>query len=189
MLQNFLYLHCSWRAALQSPMPPLRHLQPRQCRRLPPHQRPWQYQPHRQSLPQVKAWRWKRLKCMESPKPRKPRKCMKFPKLPKVLKGTKLPRCNPLKCTQTDPINPNQPENVIMENRLNTDALRIVQLEKLQELKAQEKNLRELQGELERINLKIKKKDALSTDDVKYLGQLGWLSALAVTVASVAANI
>ncbi|KXS32007.1 MAG: hypothetical protein AWT59_1875 [Candidatus Gallionella acididurans] len=45
-----------------------------------------------------------------------------------------------------------------MENRLNTDALRIVQLEKLQELKAQEKNLRELQGELERINLKIKKR-------------------------------
>lgn len=76
-----------------------------------------------------------------------------------------------------------------MENRLNTDALRIVQLEKLQELKAQEKNLKELQGELERINLKIKKKDALSTEDVKYLSQLGWLSALAVTIASVAANI
>ena len=64
-----------------------------------------------------------------------------------------------------------------------------MQLEKLQELKAQEKNLKELQGELERINLKIKKKDALSTEDVKYLSQLGWLSALAVTIASVAANI
>ncbi|MHB1237425.1 MAG: hypothetical protein ACYCY7_07665 [Gallionella sp.] len=76
-----------------------------------------------------------------------------------------------------------------MENRLNTDALRIVQLEKLQELKAQEKNLRELQGELERINLKIKRKDALSPDDVSYLSQLGWLAALSVTVASIAANI
>lgn len=76
-----------------------------------------------------------------------------------------------------------------MENRLNTEELRIVQLEKLQELQAQQKNLQELQGELERINLKIKKRDALSTEDVKYLSQLGWLSALAVTVASVAANI
>lgn len=76
-----------------------------------------------------------------------------------------------------------------MENRLNTDELRIVQLEKLHELQAQQKNLQELQGELERINLKIKKKDAPSTEDVKYLSQLGWLSALAVTIASVAANI
>ena len=71
-------------------------------------------------------------------------------------------------------------------NTLNTQALINVQLDKLQELQAQQKNLKQLQGELERINLKIKNKDELSPDDVAYLGQLGWLTALAVTIASIA---
>ncbi|HUW76593.1 MAG TPA: hypothetical protein VMV70_07905 [Gallionella sp.] len=73
-----------------------------------------------------------------------------------------------------------------MDNQLNTQALINVQFDKLQELQAQQKNLKELQVELERINLKIKNKDALSPDDVAYLGQLGWLTALAVTIASIA---
>jgi len=73
-----------------------------------------------------------------------------------------------------------------MEKQLNTQALINVQLDKLQELQAQQKNLKQLQGELERINLKIKNKDELSPDDVAYLGQLGWLAALAVTIASIA---
>lgn len=74
-----------------------------------------------------------------------------------------------------------------MDNQLNTQALINVQLDKLQELQAQQENLKELQIELERINLKIKNKDALSPDDTAYLGQLGWLAALAVTIASIAA--
>jgi len=73
-----------------------------------------------------------------------------------------------------------------MENQLNTQALRSVQLDKLKELQAQQKNLKQLQAELEKINLKVKNKDALSPDDVAYLGQLGWLTALAVTIASIA---
>lgn len=73
-----------------------------------------------------------------------------------------------------------------MENQLNTQALISVQIDKLKELQAQQKNLKQLQGELERINLKIKNKDELSPDDVAYLGQLGWLAALAVTIASIA---
>ena len=73
-----------------------------------------------------------------------------------------------------------------MENQFDTNELRIVQLNKLQELKAQEKNLVKLQGELARLNLKMKKKEKLSSDDVTYLGQLGWLAALAVTIASIA---
>ena len=73
-----------------------------------------------------------------------------------------------------------------MENQFDTNELRIVQLNKLQELQAQEKNLTKLQGELARLNLKIKRKEKLSSDDVTYLGQLGWLAALAVTIASIA---
>lgn len=73
-----------------------------------------------------------------------------------------------------------------MENQLGTHELRIVQLNKLQELQAQEKNLAKLQGELAKLNLKIKKKEKLSSDDVTYLGQLGWLAALAATIASIA---
>jgi len=73
-----------------------------------------------------------------------------------------------------------------MDNQLNTQGLINVQLDKLQELQAQQKNLKKLQTELERINLKIKNKNALSPDDAAYLGQLGWLTALAVTIASIA---
>ena len=76
-----------------------------------------------------------------------------------------------------------------MKTHLDTHALRIVQLDKLKELQAQEINLKRLHGELERINLKIKSKDALSPDDVKYLGQLGWLAALSATIASIAASV
>jgi TolA-binding protein len=77
----------------------------------------------------------------------------------------------------------------IMEDQINTHTLRIVQLEKLKELKAQEKNLKKLQGELKRINQKIKNKEELSLDDIAYLRELGWLAALAVTITSIAANI
>lgn len=76
-----------------------------------------------------------------------------------------------------------------MEDQINTHTLRIVQVEKLKELKAQEKNLKKLQGELKRIDQKIKNKEELSLDDIAYLRELGWLAALAVTITSIAANI
>ena len=75
------------------------------------------------------------------------------------------------------------------EKQLDTHALRIVQVEKLKELQSQQKNLKDLQGELERINLKIKKHEKLSEEDTKFIGELGWLSALAVTIASIAASL
>jgi TolA-binding protein len=75
------------------------------------------------------------------------------------------------------------------EDQIDTQQLRIVQLETLKELKAQEKNLKKLQEELARINLKIKNKDDLSKDDIEYLRQLGWLGALAIAITSIAANI
>jgi TolA-binding protein len=76
-----------------------------------------------------------------------------------------------------------------MEKQLDTTALRIVQLEKLKELQSQQKNLKELQSELERINQKIKKHEKLSEEDTKFIGELGWLSALAVTIASIASSV
>ena len=76
-----------------------------------------------------------------------------------------------------------------MENQINTHELRIVQVEKLKELKAQEKNLKKLQDELEKINSKIKNKTELSRDDLAFLSELGWLAALAVTITGIAANI
>ena len=45
-----------------------------------------------------------------------------------------------------------------MGSLLDTHTSRIAQLDKLKELQAQERNLKVLQGELERINLKIKSK-------------------------------
>jgi len=76
-----------------------------------------------------------------------------------------------------------------MEPHLDTQQLRIVQVEKLKELQAQQKNLKQLQSELERINSKIKNHEKLSMEDTKFIGELGWLSALAVTIASIAASL
>jgi len=76
-----------------------------------------------------------------------------------------------------------------MGPHLDTQQLRIVQVEKLKELQAQQKNLKQLQSELERINSKIKNHEKLSTEDTKFIGELGWLSALAVTIASIAASL
>jgi len=76
-----------------------------------------------------------------------------------------------------------------MSDQLDTTALRIVQQDKLMELKAQQKNLEHLQAELNRINQKLQKKEPLSVEDTKFMGNLGWLSALSVTIASIAASI
>ncbi|MGA8863920.1 MAG: hypothetical protein WBM09_02455 [Gallionella sp.] len=76
-----------------------------------------------------------------------------------------------------------------MAENLDTKNLRIVQQEKLKELQAQQKNLKELQAELERINTKIKNKEKLSEEDTKFIGNLGWLSALAVTIAALASSL
>jgi hypothetical protein len=76
-----------------------------------------------------------------------------------------------------------------MEQHTDTSTLRTVQQEKLKELKAQQKNLKELQAELERINSKIKNNEKLSVDDTRFIGDLGWLTALSVTIASIAASL
>ncbi len=80
-------------------------------------------------------------------------------------------------------------ENLIMEQHLDTQTLRVVQQDKLKELEGQQENLQKLRTELERINAKLNKHEKLSADDTKYLSSLGWLSALSVTIASLAVTL
>jgi hypothetical protein len=47
----------------------------------------------------------------------------------------------------------------------------------------------ELQSELEVIEKKVKDNQALSEDDVKFVGELGWLTAAAVLVTSIAVGL
>jgi hypothetical protein len=63
------------------------------------------------------------------------------------------------------------------------------QQQKLIEIQAQQEKLKILQVELERLNEKIEKNEKLTPDESAYLGQLGWLSAAAVTIASIAASL
>ncbi len=82
-------------------------------------------------------------------------------------------------------------EETTMNQMTDTDTtqLRIVQQQKLDELQSHQKNLHELKTELEKINLKIKKHEKLSAKDTEFISELGWLSALAVTIAGIAASI
>jgi hypothetical protein len=74
-------------------------------------------------------------------------------------------------------------------NKLDTRTLRIVEAEKLKELKAQQKNLKHLQSELKKIKLKLKHNQHLSENDIKILSELGWLAALGVTITALASAI
>ncbi|OIR18265.1 hypothetical protein GALL_15930 [mine drainage metagenome] len=76
-----------------------------------------------------------------------------------------------------------------MEKKSDTTALKANQQAKLKELQMQQAKLKELQVELERINAKIKNHEKLSTEDTKFIGDLGWLTALSVTIASIAASL
>jgi hypothetical protein len=76
-----------------------------------------------------------------------------------------------------------------MDNTLDTSALRLVYQDKIKELQMQQGNLKELEAELNRINAKINKKEELTQDDTKFIGNLGWLTALSVSIAAIAASL
>jgi predicted phage-related endonuclease len=61
--------------------------------------------------------------------------------------------------------------------------------EKLDELHAQQAKLKHLQSELDVIESKIENGEELSKDEVKFAAELGWLSAAAVAIATVATSI
>jgi hypothetical protein len=54
---------------------------------------------------------------------------------------------------------------------------------------ASQQKVEELQSELDVIEKKEKNNQALSGDDVKFVGELGWLTAAAVLVTSIAAGL
>jgi hypothetical protein len=76
-----------------------------------------------------------------------------------------------------------------MDKDLDTSALRLVHEEKLKDLQKQQGNLKELEAELNRISAKINKREELTVDDTKFIGNLGWLTALSVSIAAVAASL
>jgi len=75
-----------------------------------------------------------------------------------------------------------------IEAKSKADVLETKQV-KLKELHAQQEKLKELQSELGVIESKIKNNEKLSKEDTKFIGELGWLSAAAVAIASIAASI
>ena len=75
-----------------------------------------------------------------------------------------------------------------METKSNTNASNARQ-EKLKEVQAQQEKLRKLNAELDKLNSKIENNEKLTPDESAYLGQLGWLSAAAVTIATIAASL
>jgi Skp family chaperone for outer membrane proteins len=75
-----------------------------------------------------------------------------------------------------------------METKSNV-SMSDAKLEKLNEIQAHQENLKKLQAELAKLSSKIETDDKLTQDEVKYIAELGWLSAAAVTIAAIAAGI
>ncbi len=76
-----------------------------------------------------------------------------------------------------------------MTQKTAANKLQAAQQLKREELQIQEGKLKELHAELEKLNSKISNNEKLSIDDTKYIGELGWLAALSVTIAAIAAGL
>lgn len=63
------------------------------------------------------------------------------------------------------------------------------QQQKLQEVQAQQAKLNALQADLEKLNSKISHHENLTAEDTKFISNLGWLSALSVSIASIASSL
>lgn len=72
---------------------------------------------------------------------------------------------------------------------MTSSSLNDAQKEKLKELQQQQAKLAELQAELEVLNAKVKNNEPLSAEDTKFIGNLGWMSALSVSIATIAASL
>ncbi|MFA6920377.1 MAG: hypothetical protein WC216_00895 [Gallionella sp.] len=70
-----------------------------------------------------------------------------------------------------------------------TNTLQAAKEVKIQELQAQEAKLKELQAELAKLNAKVENHEELSPDDTKFIGDLGWITALSVSIAAIASSI
>jgi len=61
--------------------------------------------------------------------------------------------------------------------------------QKLLEVQNQQAKLTVLQGDLEKLNEKISRHEKLSPEDTKFISNLGWLSALSVSVAAMVSSL
>ncbi len=61
--------------------------------------------------------------------------------------------------------------------------------EKILEIQSQQAKLKALQGDLEKLNAKIGRHEQLSSEDTQFISNLGWLSALSVSVAALVAGL
>jgi uncharacterized protein YlxW (UPF0749 family) len=68
-------------------------------------------------------------------------------------------------------------------------SLEAAQQLKLIEVQNQQAKLKELQADLEKLNAKINQHEKLSPEDTKFISNLGWLSALSVSVATMVASL
>ncbi len=73
-----------------------------------------------------------------------------------------------------------------MEAKESTENLFKTRQEKLNELSAQQGKLKQLQSELSVLETKIKNDQKLSKEDTKFVAELGWLAAAAITIAAIA---
>lgn len=60
---------------------------------------------------------------------------------------------------------------------------------KLLEVQNQQAKLSALQAELEKLNNKINQHETLSPDDTKFISNVGWLSVLSVSIATMVASL
>ncbi len=78
-----------------------------------------------------------------------------------------------------------------MENQMTTDqkSPEVEKQEKILEIQSQQAKLKALQGDLEKLNAKIGRHEQLSSEDTQFISNLGWLSALSVSVAALVAGL
>lgn len=76
-----------------------------------------------------------------------------------------------------------------MTTKADVKSLDATRQAKIKELQAQQAKLKELQTELEHLNTKIKNHEKLSDADTKFMGNLGWITALSVSIASIASSL
>ena len=78
-----------------------------------------------------------------------------------------------------------------MENQMTTaqTSLEAEKQQKLLEVQNQQAKLNALQADLEKLNEKITRHEKLSPEDTKFISNLGWLSALSVSVAAMVSGL
>jgi hypothetical protein len=73
--------------------------------------------------------------------------------------------------------------------KINQNSLEAEKQAKVLEVENQQAKLKALQADLEKLNTKISRHEQLSPEDTQFISNLGWLSALSVSVAALVAGL